>query len=281
MAAIVRTLLARMARALAECEIVGLHTNVEFLQRIVKSEPFSSGDLDTGLIERHRDTLFAPSSVSRDKALALASAALLTREGGEAHGHSPWDALSHWRMAGGYSQALNWRVVDTDESLKVIFKRAGGKALHIDGEQIRFDWSHSCKRSFSVQLDGSLIKGHVFIDGDVFHTFVEGAAFAFEWQNLMAHAGGVEQEGRLTALMPGKIVAFLAEIGTLVEKGAPLLVMEAMKMEHTIVAPSTGIVGEFLFEVGDQVADGANCWSWRYQNDPRDGAIQRPHAFCP
>ncbi len=91
-------------RALAECEIVGLHTNVEFLQRIVRSEPFSSDELDTGLIERHHDALFVPSPVSRTKALG---AALLTREGGEAHGHSPWDALSHWRMTGGYSQDLN------------------------------------------------------------------------------------------------------------------------------------------------------------------------------
>ena len=63
--------------------------------------------------------------------------------------------------------------------------------------------------------------------------------------------------GRLTAPMPGKVIAVLVEPGASVEKGAPLLVMEAMKMEHTIVAPSTGKVGEILFSVGDQVADGA------------------------
>jgi len=249
--------LARMARALAECEIVGLHTNVEFLQRIVKSEPFSQGELDTGLIERHHDALFAPSSVSRDKALALACAALLTREGGEAHGRSPWDALSHWRMAGGYSQDLNWRAVDTDETLKVVFTKAGQKRLQIDGESTRFDWSHSGDTSFAVQLDDALVKGHVFMDGDTFHVFHEGAAFAFEWQNLMAHAGDTEHEGRLTAPMPGKVIAVLVQAGASVEKGAPLMVMEAMKMEHTIVAPSAGKIGEILFDVGDQVADGS------------------------
>ncbi len=252
-----RDALARMARALAECEIVGLHTNVEFLQRIVRSEPFSSGELDTGLIERHHDALFAPSQVSRTKALALACAALLTREGGEAHGHSPWDALSHWRMAGGYSQDLNWCAIDNDKALKVIFTKNGDKRLQLNDKSARFGWSHSGETSFAVQLDDALIKGHVFVDGDIFHVFLEGAAFAFEWQNLMAHAGDVEHEGRLTAPMPGKVIAVLVQPGASVEKGAPLMVMEAMKMEHTIVAPATGKIGEVLFEVGDQVADGA------------------------
>ena len=98
----------------------------------------------------------------------------------------------------------------------------------------------------------------MFIDGDVFHVFYAGASLAFEWQNLLAHAADAEHgEGRLTAPMPGKVIAVLVEVGAVVEKGAPLLVMEAMKMEHTIVAPASGTVGEILFNIGDQVTDGA------------------------
>jgi len=256
--------LARMSRALRECEVVGPHTNVDFLQRIVASEPFSGGDLDTGLIERNHDVLFAPSTVPKKEALALACAALLTREGGEAHGNSPWDALSHWRMSGGYSQDLNWRAIDSDEALQAVFTRestsghADGKRLELLGANVRFDWSHAGEaNTFAVLLDESLIKGRVFIDGDVFHVFYQGASLTFEWQNLMAHAADAEHEGRLTAPMPGKVIAVLVEAGASVEKGAPLLVMEAMKMEHTIVAPATGKVGEILFAVGDQVSDGA------------------------
>lgn len=73
----------------------------------------------------------------------------------------------------------------------------------------------------------------------------------------MAHAGDAEHEGRLTAPMPGKVIAVLVEAGAMVAKGAPLIVMEAMKMEHTIVAPTAGKIGEILFDVGDQVADGS------------------------
>ena len=57
--------------------------------------------------------------------------------------------------------------------------------------------------------------------------------------------------------MPGKVIALLAEPGTTVEKGAPLLVLEAMKMEHTISAPRKGVVKAFRFAPGDQVSDGA------------------------
>ncbi|MDR5748191.1 3-methylcrotonyl-CoA carboxylase, partial [Caballeronia sp. LZ029] len=133
----------------------------------------------------------------------------------------------------------------------------GEKRLQLDGQSARFDWSHRGETAFSVQLDDALVKGHVFTDGDVFHVFLEGAAFAFEWQNLMAHAGDAEHEGRLTAPMPGKVIAVLVQPGVSVEKGAPLIVMEAMKMEHTIVAPATGRIGEILFDVGDQVTDGS------------------------
>ncbi len=127
----------------------------------------------------------------------------------------------------------------------------------MNDESARFGWSHSGETSFAVQLDDALIKGHVFVGDDIFHVFLEGVAFAFEWQNLMTHAGDVEHEGRFTAPMPGKVIAVLVE-GASVEKGAPLMVMEAMKMEHVVVAPATGKIGEILFEVGDQVvADGA------------------------
>ncbi len=62
--------------------------------------------------------------------------------------------------------------------------------------------------------------------------------------------------GRLTAPMPGKVIAFLAQVGDRVKRGQPLAVMEAMKMEHTIAAPRDGTVAELLYAVGDQVAEG-------------------------
>jgi 3-methylcrotonyl-CoA carboxylase alpha subunit len=252
--------LARMSRALQACEAVGPHTNVAFLQRIVKSKPFALADLDTGLIERHHDELFAVGDRPFKEALALACAALLTREGGVAHGASPWDALSHWRLNGSYRQTIEWRDVENDAALKVVFARDGGaRRLEHDGETQAFDWWRGSEpHAFGTCLGERRVTGRVFIDGDMFHVFCHGAAVTFEWQNLLAHAADAEHgEGRLTAPMPGKVIAVLVEPGAVVEKGAPLIVMEAMKMEHTIGAPTAGKVAEVLYGVGDQVTDGA------------------------
>jgi 3-methylcrotonyl-CoA carboxylase alpha subunit len=249
-----------MSRALHACEVVGPHTNVEFLQRIVESEPFASGDLDTGLIERHHEALFAPVKKPFKEALALACGALLTREGGTAHGASPWDALSHWRLNGGYAQTLGWRSVEDDNAFTVTFARDGGtQTLEHDGLREGFTWSSgSGLHEYRATIGDARATGRVFIDGDTFHVFCLGHALAFEWQNLLAHAADAEHgEGRLTAPMPGKVIAVLVEPGTVVEKGTPLIVMEAMKMEHTIGAPAAGVVSEVLYAVGDQVADGA------------------------
>jgi 3-methylcrotonyl-CoA carboxylase alpha subunit len=260
--------LTRLNRALRACEVVGPHTNVEFLQRIVTSEPFAAGDLDTGLIERHHDALFAPVKKPFKEALALACAALLTREGGTAHGASPWDALSHWRLNSGYTQTLGWRTIDhttdnesdKDSAFTVTFARDGGtQTLEHDGVREDFTWSGGTDRhEYRATIGDARVTGRVFIDGDTFHVFCLGEALAFEWQNLLAHAADAEGgEGRLTAPMPGKVIAVLVEPGTVVEKGTPLIVMEAMKMEHTIGAPAAGTVSEVLYAVGDQVADGA------------------------
>ncbi len=260
--------LLRMALALKQCEVVGPSTNIGFLHRIVTSEPFMTGDLDTGLIERHHDALFAPSTVNVQHALALACAALLAREGGErgaSKSASPWDALTHWRMSGSYTQALNWRASGgSADDITVIFTRDStsgrddNQQLTLLGDTLAFAWSRASDDEFVVLLGDTRIKGRVVLDADTFHVFYDGVSIAFEWQNLLAHAADAEQgEGRLTAPMPGKVIAVLVDAGASVEKNAPLLVMEAMKMEHTIVAPASGVVSEILFGVGDQVTDGA------------------------
>jgi 3-methylcrotonyl-CoA carboxylase alpha subunit len=252
--------LARLSRALQACEAVGPQTNVAFLQRIVESKPFATAELDTGLIERHHDALFARIDKPFKEALALACGALLTREGGVAHGASPWDALSHWRLNGSYRQTIEWRDPENDTAFQVTYVREGDvRTLERDGATETFDWWRGSEpHTFGARIGDARVTGRVFIEGDLFHVFCQGAALTFEWQNLLAHAADAEHgEGRLTAPMPGKVIAVLVEPGAVVEKGAPLIVMEAMKMEHTIGAPTAGKVAEVLYGVGDQVADGA------------------------
>ncbi|NIE85601.1 MULTISPECIES: acetyl/propionyl/methylcrotonyl-CoA carboxylase subunit alpha [unclassified Burkholderia] len=267
--------LKRVARALRDCEAVGLSTNVAFLQRIVASEPFATADLDTGLIERNHETLFAARPLA-PVAVALACAALLAREGATAAADkgkggigsmtaqvaSPWGALGNWRLNGDYRRKLDWQLPERDTALAVRYEHGarGGASLAIgEGEALAFSWaSGATPLDLVVTIGGERGAGRVVADGDNFHVFVDGTAESFVWENPLAHAGDAEHGGgRLTAPMPGKVIAVLVEAGQKVEAGAPLIVMEAMKMEHTIGAPSAGVVAEVLYAVGDQVADGA------------------------
>jgi 3-methylcrotonyl-CoA carboxylase alpha subunit len=115
-------------------------------------------------------------------------------------------------------------------------------------------------RQSAVQLrmDGLQLHGHVVRQQDIFHVFYAGHHWQILWRDPIAHAGeGEVDAGRLTAPMPGKIIALLVGAGERVARGAPLLIMEAMKMEHTINAPADGTVSELLYAVGDQVDEGA------------------------
>ncbi|NEK55917.1 3-methylcrotonyl-CoA carboxylase, partial [Rhizobium leguminosarum] len=77
-------------------------------------------------------------------------------------------------------------------------------------------------------------------------------------------AGEADDEGgKLTAPMPGKVIAVLAAPGQTVTKGAPLVVMEAMKMEHTLTAPANGVVESVLYGVGDQVTEGVQLLAFK------------------
>jgi 3-methylcrotonyl-CoA carboxylase alpha subunit len=97
----------------------------------------------------------------------------------------------------------------------------------------------------------------VYAVGERIAVFAPEGAAQVALLDPIAHAGeGASEGGRLTAPMPGKVIAFLARPGEKVRSGQPLAVMEAMKMEHTIAAPHDGTVEELLYAVGDQVAEG-------------------------
>ncbi len=112
---------------------------------------------------------------------------------------------------------------------------------------------------FAVELDDRRLIASVIAVGSKRHVFLNGQTWIVERDDPLhlVEAGGA-QGGGLTAPMPGKVVALLAQPGTKVEKGAPLLILEAMKMEHTITAPKNGTVKAFCYAAGDQVADGAS-----------------------
>lgn len=251
--------LARMSQALAEFRIVGLATNIAFLKRLVDGHAFSSADLDTGLIERNNATLFPPALPAPLGALALAALALTDSETkhGAANDADPWSQARGWRMNGDYRRVLSFADEHGAYRLGLTYRHDAWD-IEEGGQRQRVELVSKHGAELAVRVGDTALHGCVRRDGDVFHVFTGGRHFTLTYNDPMAHAGEIEAAGgRLTAPMPGKVVAVLVQSGKEVKQGEPLVIMEAMKMEHTIAAPSDGLVEEVLYQVGDQVADGA------------------------
>ncbi len=249
--------LIRMSQALSEYEIVGLASNTAFLKRLIESNPFASADLDTGLIERNQDELFPAREPVSLEVLAMAAAALLDSERSRTPSNDPWADAGGWRMNGTLQRQLDFADDENAYPVQVAYVPGGWTIDYRDAASkmtiIRRDAD-----GLMIRLDDETVHGNVVRDGDVFHVFVGGTHHVLPYTDPLAHAGEAEAEGgRLTAPMPGKIVAVSVANGAAVAKGASLLIMEAMKMEHTIAAPANGVVEDVLYAVGDQVVEGA------------------------
>ncbi|MFC3108434.1 acetyl/propionyl/methylcrotonyl-CoA carboxylase subunit alpha [Undibacterium arcticum] len=254
--------LARMAQALSEYQIVGVASNIAFLKRLIESQAFSSAALDTGLIERNQDSLFPPAALASLPQLALAAVALIRSEQAALnpnHGHAgdPWLGAYGWRMNSTLHRQLGFADEVNSYAVTVAYLTDGWR-IAVGDQQATAQLVERHGVDLGIKLGDHMVRGTVKRDGDALHVFSGGQHVVLKYNDPMAHAGEVEAEGgRLTAPMPGKVVAVLVAKAQEVKKGDPLVIMEAMKMEHTIAAPRDGVVEDILYAVGDQVADGA------------------------
>ena len=254
--------IARMLGALADFQVAGVGNNIAFLARLVDHAEFRAGSVDTGLIERERATLVPGAAPVPAQAYAAAglwtldadarAAKRRARNGSDPH--SPWGDADGWRVNGAQTRTLEFR---DGESLHALSLRYGGDGVRIDDDVATIAGNDDGRLQFTVgaqRFGASVVRV-----GEHLHVFSDGQHHVLQPLDRLAHAGGEQDAhgGGLTAPMPGKIIALPVAAGSEVEKGAPLVVMEAMKMEHTLVAPAKGRVVAHLCSVGEQVKDGA------------------------
>ena len=249
--------LARLDAALAQTHIVGLHTNVAFLRRVVGSRSFREADLDTALIEREREALFGVEGVPLACAVAGVAACVLSEER-RLETPDPWSRRDGWRLHGMARRRMELDVAGQRHVAFLDYLHDGSHALELGGERLALRSRELGQDRYDVQLGEARWTLAVYRRGESFAVFAPQGATAVQWVDAIAHAGeGAGEGGRLTAPMPGKLIALHVQAGQAVKKGQALAVMEAMKMEHSIAAPMDGVVEEVLYAVGDQVAEGA------------------------
>ncbi|TMH26840.1 MAG: acetyl/propionyl/methylcrotonyl-CoA carboxylase subunit alpha [Betaproteobacteria bacterium] len=256
--------LQRMLQALAEYRIVGVANNVEFLARLVACPAFAHADLDTGLIERERSFLFPEHDEPPIDAYFIAALATLLREEARARAqgegssdpYSPWHLRDGWRLNSSVERKLLFRFGDAEKTVVVGYVD-GGYRLELSGIETLARGELGPNSTLRVELGGMRLDATVVVAGERRHVFLHGRSYQLARVDPLYHGGeGQGAEGALVAPMPGRVVACLAQPGAVVEKGTPLLILEAMKMEHTITAPAAGKLQAFRFAVGEQVAEG-------------------------
>ncbi|MDZ5459020.1 acetyl/propionyl/methylcrotonyl-CoA carboxylase subunit alpha [Azohydromonas lata] len=255
--------LSRMRQALAQFRVVGVQNNVEFLARLVALPAFAQGRFDTGLIEREQEQLFPAHREVPESVWLIAALAELQREqqGAQrgAGADSPWSALDGWRLNGRAQRRLQLRLGEQVQAVTVEVLPRQAWRIGLEGASaVEARATPGADGALLVQLGERRLHAAVVAAGERRHVFFEGRSWPLSLvDSLHVGGGGDEAEGGLRAPMPGKVIAWLAQPGATVDKGAPLLVLEAMKMEHTITAPRAGVVKAFRYAPGEQVADGA------------------------
>ncbi|MFO1321110.1 MAG: acetyl/propionyl/methylcrotonyl-CoA carboxylase subunit alpha [Burkholderiales bacterium] len=259
--------LRRLRQALGDYQVVGLANNLEFLSAVIAHRSFAQahrdpGLLDTGLIERHRAALLPDPAPASDSVLALAVLAELLRADHEAQvrarrssdPHSPWHDCSGWRM--NEDNYHEFRLLDGERRVSVTAHYRGtGYEIELPGGRIDASGELDAEGRLSADLGGVRQLAEIVRRGAEMTLFTGGRSHRLSLETSDG-AGDEEGRGSLTAPMPGSVIEVLVKAGDSVEKGAPLMLIEAMKMEHTISAPTGGVVKEIFFAKGDQVLEG-------------------------
>ena len=254
--------LQRLASALAEYRIGGTVTNLDFLYNLATSRPFLEAELDTGFIEKHSELIFHDRRQDLERELPLAALALLLhRQQNHAirsclDPWSPWQDSNAWRLNEPHAHRLTIHCHQEDHLVEVeqrgqrYIVRAAGRETELQGELLG--------TTLHLDVEGHRQRGTLARTEDGFTLYLPEGACHF--REVLPDTGEADAAGAgagLVAPMNGTIVTLLVQAGAQVDADTPLLVMEAMKMEHTIRAPSAGTLESFYYQPGDLVDGGA------------------------
>ena len=264
--------LKRLISALGDYYIDGVSTNIDFLKRVATHPAFVAAELTTTFVEKHHDSLFSATSedaASDDTQVnipVMALLSLLNRKVSRSDKTpSVWSTVGAWRANANHTEILTLLCNQEEVHVGVKHQRHGTE----DAWELSVgDNSYNVKGKLVDSALQATINGYkstfTFSDNDgVFTLFNKDTHAKF---SLISASLGDDNDdngdANFSAPMNGTIVAHLVEKGVLVKKGEPILVMEAMKMEHSIIAPHDGAVEEFFFNPGELVDGGATLLSF-------------------
>ncbi len=251
-----RSALNKLQAALGACHVAGSTTNVGFLAALADDPEFLAGDVDTGLIDRKLDGLIAENDPPCDAlaVAALADLGLLEPR----RGLDPFDSLAGWRL---WTEAKQFALIEwrgETRELQVVSKGRQSFVVDIDDENFSITVLSQTLNEIRLDLEGRVTSVRLARHAGMLTVFLDGVSYDFRLPDHLDEKGdAAEISDSLLAPMPGLVKLLSASPGQTVDKGAPLIVIEAMKMEHTLLAPRAGTIADIWVAEGDQVTEGA------------------------
>lgn len=244
-----------LAVALADSRIAGATTNLQFLQALCAHEAFRKGEMDTGLIDRELETLIQEpvADITAMSVAALVQLGLLS----EVDASDPWSNCRNYRHWGGSTQRVPLSYKDEVLTASV-HQEAGELVVSVGEESCPVRVLSLFNGEAALELSGYRCNVSWAQHAGAITVFMRGEIHEFQLVDQLA-VGGDEEAGGDTVLapMPGLVRVVTATSGQSVSTGDALLVLEAMKMEHTLRAPRDGVVAEVLIVEGEQVEAGS------------------------
>ena len=261
---------AALRAALSQVRIAGVGNNVMFLRRLAGSAAFARGRLDIGFIERERELVSGAPMPADAQVLAAAALWTLAQErqlpgegAARATAQSAWTAGDGWRLNGYLRRMLEFEpgnagAAGTAEVAAVAVEyRAEGLRLTIGERSATASLRAEGNAIFHLQLGADGVRVQIEEDAGQLLIVIGTDEFRLRRRDpLQSSVDAYVAEASLAAPMPGRVIAQLVAAGSAVRKGAPLLILEAMKMEHTLCAPANGTVRGYRAAVGEQVKEG-------------------------
>jgi 3-methylcrotonyl-CoA carboxylase alpha subunit len=248
----------RLNRGLEESDVRGIVTNIPFLSALVTHPDVRANAIDTGFIERELKHLTPAAPEPHDLELGAAATAILIQESQavSAETHSPWRTAG-WMPVGRRQRVFKFRHGQGAEQEICLHYGNGPANWSIGERELSFEFTTTADGGFDLTLHG--IKSHVFavVEGHELYLRTRHGRFDLHWVDPFG--GETEEqvgEDKIVAPLPGTVVALLAEVGATLEKGAPILTLEVMKMEQTLRAPFAGVLKVIKCKVGDIVGEG-------------------------
>lgn len=258
--------LGKLLASLEETQTAGCVTNASFLASLCRHAGFAKGDVDTGLIDRDLDALITEPAAPGD-AIALAALTALGLTVSPA-GDDPFDQLAGWRIWSASRQFALLDVAGSQMDVEVHVLGSKRFSVHLEGGAVAYQLMSTDGHQLVFESQNSRRKAAVVSDHGGLTVFLNGHAYRFGLPDRLAGEDDVATTGdQLIAPMPGLVKMLDVRVGDPVIRDQPLLILEAMKMEHTLRAPRDGTVGEVFAVVGEQVQDGTILLALQEESD--------------